>query len=133
MPLSPDTANQAGAWFRREAARYVAIAREHAERAELMATGTDKIEVNPRRRDQFYGMALEATRMAQEFLEFALAIRLLTLTEVQLDRGGLVNLPATFLRPCSAEDFPGQGLFRLPLGDVVRAPLASSPDEARGG
>lgn len=128
MQPSPETAAQAGAWFGQEAARYVAIAKDHAERAELMASGTDKIPVNPRRRDQLMTLALEASRLAQQFLDYALAIRLLTVPEASVGRGALVHLPATFLRPCAVEDFPGQGLFRLAGGVVVRAPLAWGSD-----
>lgn len=124
---------EAVTWLRQEAARYVVIAQRHAAQAELMAIGTDRIAVNPHRRDQYQAMAKEAALQAQQFLDFALAIRTLApgLFDRALERGEVVPLMATFLRPCAAEDFPGEGLFRLPAGDVVRAPLAPLAGDLR--
>ena len=115
MPLSRETAHQASDWFRREAARYVVLAQNHIDQAHLMAEGTDKTPVNPRRRDQFHDMALEATRMAQQFLEFAIAIRLLTMTSVRIEPGDLADVLATF-RPPAGRSLSGQ---------PVRATLAA--------
>ena len=119
--------DDAVAWLTSEAARYVVLAQEHADRALLMGTGTDKIAVNLRRRDQFRSMAVDAAQIAQQFIGFAQAIRRAAEATTSTAPGAECGLPATFLRRCAAEDFPGQGLFRLADGQVVRAPLASPP------
>jgi hypothetical protein len=126
--MRPDrTTDDAVAWLTREAARYVTLAQGHADRALLMAVGTDKIAVNLRRRDQFQAMAIEAALIARQFIAFAQAIDRAQAPTTSTRPGVECGLPATFLRPCAAEDFPGQGLFRLADGQVVRAPLASPP------
>lgn len=123
--MRPDrTIDDAVTWLTREAARYVTLAQEHADRAQLMTTGTDKIAVNLRRRDQFQVMAVEAAQMAGQFIGFAQAIQRQAAATARTRHGAACGLPATFLRPCAVEDFPGHGLFRLVDGQVVRAPLA---------
>lgn len=118
------TVDDAVAWLTQEAARYVVIAQEHADRAQLMGTGTDKIAVNLRRRDQFQVMAIEAGQIAAQFISFARAVRCMAAASASTRPGVECGLPATFLRVCAPDDFAGQGLFRLADGQVVRAPLA---------
>lgn len=124
MKTSPEaTLDDAVAWLTAEAQRHVLLADDHAARAGLMATGSDRMPVNGRRRDQLRQMATEAAMTAKMFIGFAIAIRSLQPGRPP-EAGDVICLPATFLRRCAAEDFPGQALFRLEGGEVVRAPLA---------
>lgn len=116
---------EAADYLRNEALRYVLIAQDHAGLAELISHGTDKIPAQPKRGADLQRCAQAAKALADQFLGYALAVAAQAPARGVLEPGSPTHLPATFLRLCAAEDYPGQALFRLPLGDVVRAPLAS--------
>jgi hypothetical protein len=117
-------------WLRSQALRYVLIAQDHAGRAELISAGTDKIPAQPKRGADLQRCAEEAKTLAQQFLGYATAVSALAPAHEGLVAGAATQLPATFLRRCSTEDYPGQAYFRLYGGDVVRAPLVSNPAPA---
>ena len=125
MPTPELLIREAADWLRNEALRYVLIAQDHAARAELITHGTDKIPANTKRGADLQRCAEAAKQLADQFLGYAMAVSALAPPTGDLPPGSATHLPATFLRRCAAEDYPDQALFRLPLGDVVRAPLAS--------
>lgn len=125
---------EAASWLQTEALRYVLIAQDHAGRAELITHGTDKIPAQPKRGGDLQRVAQEAKALAAQFLGYAQAVTALAPPRGDLEHGAATFLPATFLRRCSDEDYPGEGLFRLPSGEVVRAALAPHPEpEATSG
>ena len=124
--LRPDAMiAEAANWLQNEALRYVLIAQDHAAKAELVTHGTDRIPAQPKRGEDLQRCAEAAKALADQFLGYAIAVSSARPLAGPLTPGCLTHLPATFLRRCSPEDYPGQALFRLPSGEVVRAPLSA--------
>lgn len=123
--LLPDaTLAEAIEYMRGKAERYVQIALDHLERAEVLKAGTDRIPPSPLRAEGFARCAAEAKAIADQYLRLAGALSALRPDPETLKPGDLVPLPAEYLRRASGEDFPGEAYFRVGNGDVVRAPLA---------
>ena len=117
------------AYLKAEAARYAVIAMAHIERAQILAAGTDRIPASLVRAQRFEACAQEAVSLAEKHFTWANTLAA-TRANSAMRPGDLALLPATFLRRCSDEDYPGEGLFRLSTGETVRAPLAPPPSAA---
>ncbi len=127
MQQPDDIIREAVAWMQAEGVRHALIAREHIAMANTLAA---RQPTNPVRIQAYRRCAQAAAHTALRFVDWAMAISSLRPIGGPLAAGAATYLPATFLRRCAAEDFPGQGLFRLAGGEVVRAPLASQAAEA---
>ena len=118
------------AYLKAEAARYAVIAMAHIERAQILAAGTDRIPASLVRAQRFEACAQEAVSLAEKHFTWANTLAAFTWSSTAIRAGDPALLPATFLRRCSDEDYPGEGLFRLSTGETVRAPLAPPPSAA---